>query len=344
METTDLGKWHKLSAYQEKVDGNSVRCHICPHNCIINEGKVGICKTRVNKEGTLYSIAYGNPCSVSIDPIEKKPLFHFFPGEKIFSLATAGCNFRCLNCQNWEISQSSPLELNHYDLMPEDVVKRAIAHSTNLIAFTYTEPTVFYEYVYDTAQIAHEEGLKTVFISNGFINQQPLIDLCPFLDAANIDLKCFDDDIYRKLDGGRLQPVLDTLKTLKEKKVWLEITNLLVPTYTDNNKMIEEMCKWLVDNGFSDTPLHFSRFFPNYKLMDLPPTPEKSLIQAKEIAEKAGIKYVYIGNIPSVHEENTYCPHCKRMILERISYTIIKNNIDNGKCEFCKTPIAGMWK
>jgi pyruvate formate lyase activating enzyme len=344
METTDLGKWHKLSAYQEKVDGNSVRCHICPHNCIINEGKVGICKTRVNKEGVLYSIAYGNPCSISIDPIEKKPLFHFLPGEKIFSLATAGCNFRCLNCQNWEISQSSPLELNHYDLMPEDVVKRAIAHGTNLIAFTYTEPTVFYEYVYDTAQIAHEEGLKTVFISNGFINQQPLIDLCPFLDAANIDLKCFDDDIYRKLDGGRLQPILDTLKTLKEKKVWLEITNLLVPTYTDNNKMIEEMCKWLVDNGFSDTPLHFSRFFPNYKLMDLPPTAEKSLIQAKEIAEKAGIKYVYIGNIPSVHEENTYCPQCKRMILERISYTIIKNNINEGKCEFCKTPIAGVWK
>jgi Pyruvate-formate lyase-activating enzyme len=344
METTDLGKWHKLSAYQEKVDENSVRCHICPHNCIIHEGKVGLCKTRVNKESTLYSIAYGNPCSVSIDPIEKKPLFHFLPGEKIFSLATAGCNFRCLNCQNWEISQSSPLDLNHYDLMPEDVVKRAIAQGTNLIAFTYTEPTVFYEYVYDTAQIAHEEGLKTVFISNGFINQQPLIDLCPFLDAANIDLKCFDDDIYRKLDGGRLQPVLDTLKTLKENKVWLEITNLLVPTFTDNNKMIEEMCKWLVDNGFSDTPLHFSRFFPNYKLIDLPPTPEKSLIQAKEIAEKAGIQFVYIGNIPSVHEENTYCPHCKRMILERISYTIIKNNIDEGKCEFCKTPIAGVWK
>ena len=190
MGTINLGKWHKLSAYQEKMEGNKVRCHICPHNCLVNEGGMGICKTRVNKRGVLYSLAYGNPCSIGIDPIEKKPLFHFLPGERIYSLATAGCNFRCLNCQNWQISQSSPNELDHYDLPPEEVVKSAIAHNTQLIAFTYTEPTVFYEYVYDTAQIAHEEGLRTVFISNGFINKQPLLDLCPYLDAANIDLKC----------------------------------------------------------------------------------------------------------------------------------------------------------
>lgn len=344
MGTINLGKWHKLSAYQEKMEGNKVRCHICPHNCLVNEGGVGICKTRVNKRGILYSLAYGNPCSIGIDPIEKKPLFHFLPGERIYSLATAGCNFRCLNCQNWQISQSSPNELDHYDLPPEEVVKSAIAHNTQLIAFTYTEPTVFYEYVYDTAQIAHEEGLRTVFISNGFINKQPLLDLCSYLDAANIDLKCFDDAIYRELDGGRLQPVLDTLKTMKEKGVWLEITNLLVPGYTDNPKMIEAMCNWLIGNGFSDTPLHFSRFFPAYKLANMPPTQESILIEAKNIAEKAGIKYVYVGNIPSLHDENTYCSHCKRMIIERNGFTVERNHVQEGKCEFCKEPIAGVWE
>ncbi|WP_321439027.1 AmmeMemoRadiSam system radical SAM enzyme [uncultured Bacteroides sp.] len=344
MGTINLGKWHKLSAYQEKMEGNKVRCHICPHNCLVNEGGIGICKTRVNKRGVLYSLAYGNPCSIGIDPIEKKPLFHFLPGERIYSLATAGCNFRCLNCQNWQISQSSPNELDHYDLPPEEVVKSAIAHNTQLIAFTYTEPTVFYEYVYDTAQIAHEEGLRTVFISNGFINKQPLLDLCPYLDAANIDLKCFDDAIYRELDGGRLQPVLDTLKTMKEKGVWLEITNLLVPGYTDNPKMIEAMCNWLIENGFSDTPLHFSRFFPAYKLANMPPTQESILIEAKNIAEKAGIKYVYVGNIPSLHDENTYCSHCKRMIIERNGFNVERNHIQEGKCEFCKEPIAGVWE
>ena len=340
----NLGKWHKLSLYQEKAKGNNVRCHICPHNCLIHEGEMGICKTRVNIEGDLYSIAYGNPCSISIDPIEKKPLFHFLPGERVYSLATAGCNFRCLNCQNWQISQASPRELDHYDLMPGEIVEQAIAHHTKLIAFTYTEPTVFYEYMYDTAKTAHEKGLRTVFISNGYINQQPLLNLCPYLDAANIDLKCFDDAIYRKLDGGCLQPVLNTLKTLKEKGVWLEITNLLVPTYTDNTDMIEKMCHWLVENGFSDTPLHFSRFFPNYKLTNLPPTPESLLVQAKEIAEKAGIKFVYVGNIPSLNDENTFCPHCGRTVIMRNCFTVTKNYIYEGKCNFCSESIAGVWE
>jgi len=340
----NLGKWHKRSLYQEKAEENSACCHICPHNCLIHEGGMGICKTRVNKGGVLYSISYGNPCSISIDPIEKKPLFHFFPGERIYSLATAGCNFRCLNCQNWQISQTSPQELEHYDLMPEEVVEQAIVHNTKLIAFTYTEPTVFYEYMYDTAKIAHEKGLKTVFISNGYINQQPLIDLCPYIDAANIDLKCFDDAIYRKLDGGRLQPVLDTLKTLKEKNVWLEITNLLVPTYTDNTEMIEKMCHWLVENGFTETPLHFSRFFPDYKLTNLPPTSESLLIQAKSIAIKAGLKFVYIGNIPSINGEDTHCPACKQTIIERNYFTVTRNSINKGKCNFCGEPIAGIWE
>lgn len=344
MKQIDLGKWSRPARYHEKLPDYVVRCHVCPHNCIIHEGRSGICFTRVNSQGDLYTIAYGNPCSLAVDPIEKKPLFHFFPGAKIYSLATAGCNFRCLNCQNWQISQSSPEELDHYDLMPEEVVEQAIHHDTRMIAFTYTEPTVFYEYMYDTAKVAHEKGLKTVIVSNGYINEQPLLDLCPYLDAANIDLKCFDDKIYQKLDGGRLQPVLDTLKTLKEKGVWLEITNLLVPTYTDNPEMIQAMCDWLVANNFADTPLHFSRFFPTYKLEHLPPTSESILLQAKEIALKAGVKYIYIGNIPSLNGENTQCPNCKRMVVERIGYSVTNNFIHGGKCVFCGESIAGEWE
>jgi pyruvate formate lyase activating enzyme len=343
METIGLGKWSRLARYQEKLPNDVACCHVCPHNCIIQEGKPGICHARVNYHGELYSIAYGNPCSVGVDPIEKKPLFHFFPGMKIYSLATAGCNFRCLNCQNWQVSQSSPQSPDRYDLMPEDVVEHALNHNTTGIAFTYTEPTVFYEYVFDTAKIARANGLKTVLVSNGFINEKPLTDLCPNLDAVNIDLKCFDDAVYRRLDGGRLQPVLHTLKTLKDNGVWLEITNLLVPTYTDSPGMIRSMCDWLAGNGFADTPIHFSRFFPTYKLAQLPPTTEAILIQAKEIAEESGLKFVYVGNIPGLHKENTCCPACKQMLVERNGYIVKRNLIRNGLCSFCGEPIAGVW-
>ena len=343
METMDLGKWSCVAHYQEKLPDRVVRCHICPHNCLISEGKTGICQTRINFQGELYSLAYGNPCSIIVDPIEKKPLFHFFPGTKIYSLATAGCNFRCLNCQNWQISQLSPLSMDHYDLMPEELVQLALGHGTNSIAFTYTEPTVFYEYMLDTAKIAHGKGLKTILISNGFINEKPLLELCPYLDAANIDLKCFDDAVYRRLTGGRLLPVLNTLKTLKEKGVWLEITNLLVPTWSDGMEMIRTMCDWLVENGFADTPLHFSRFFPTYRLPQLPPTAEAALMLAKEIAENSGINYVYIGNISGLHGENTHCPACKKMLIERMGFVVKKNFINNGLCTFCGEPIAGVW-
>jgi pyruvate formate lyase activating enzyme len=344
MKTIDSEKWSQLALYQESLTDHIVRCHLCPHNCLIHQGHSGICKTRINKEGQLYSIAYGNPCSVSIDPIEKKPLFHFFPGARIYSLATAGCNFRCLNCQNWDISQSSPHELLHSDLLPDELVQQAKDYNCCLIAFTYTEPTVFYEYLFDTAKIAHKNGLKTVLISNGYINPKPLLNLCEHLDAANIDLKCFDEAIYLKLTGGRLQPVLDTLKTLREKGVWLEITNLIVPDYSDNLKMIQAMCDWLVANGFADTPFHFSRFFPTYKLTHLTPTDSSILLRAKEIAEASGLNYVYIGNQSNLFGENTHCPKCKHLLVERIGYKVSRNLIFNGKCTFCGEPIAGIWE
>lgn len=337
-------KFTRIALFGEKLSGNIIRCNLCPHNCVTHEGNTSICKVRINQQGELFTTTYGNPCSLSIDPMEKKPLFHFLPGTAILSLATAGCNFRCLNCQNSSISQTSPNEIQHYDLSPEDVVEQALIHNTKSIAFTYTEPTVFYEYMLDTAKIAHQKGIKTVIVSNGYINKAPLLELIQYIDAANIDLKCFDDHIYRQLTRGSLKPVLETLITLKESKVWLEITNLLIPGYSDSKEEIKELCNWLVENGFSETPLHFSRFFPAYKLNNLSPTTESTLMLAKEIAEHAGLKYVYIGNIPALHGENTYCPHCKELLIERKAYVVSKNHIVNGKCKYCGETINGIWR
>ncbi|MFT3753816.1 MAG: AmmeMemoRadiSam system radical SAM enzyme [Paludibacter sp.] len=344
MKTADTQKWTRPAMYQESMPDKLVRCHICPHNCLIHEDKTGLCHTRINYDGKLYTTAYGNPCSVSIDPIEKKPLFHFFPASKTYSLATAGCNFRCLNCQNWQISQVSPQEIEHADLMPDEVVQQALRYGSDMIAFTYTEPTVFYEYVLDTAKAARSKGIKTVYISNGFINPEPLQELIPYLSAANIDLKCFSDEVYSHLTGGRFQPVLDTLKLLKKNGVWLEITNLIIPGYSDTPEMIQAMCDWLVDNGFASTPLHFSRFFPTYKLQNTQPTDKNILILAKEIALNCGMEYVYIGNLPGLHEENTYCPSCKQLLVERTGYALSENNIVKGKCRFCDESIDGVWK
>ncbi|MDD4064782.1 MAG: AmmeMemoRadiSam system radical SAM enzyme [Bacteroidales bacterium] len=288
---------HRIPEILWSHEGSKVTCLLCPHYCVIPEGKTGKCRTRINKEGVLYSLAYGNPCSVAIDPIEKKPLYHFLPGSQVLSIATAGCNFRCLNCQNWTISQASPENIDHYDLSPGQIINMALRHKTPSIAFTYTEPTVFYEYMFDIAVKAHEKGLKTIMVSNGYINSGPLEALCPYIDAANIDLKCFDDKMYRRLTGGKLQPVLDTLLTLQKAGVWTEITHLVIPGMTDNPVWFESMCRWLVDNGFASAPLHISRFFPAYKLAHLPPTPVEKVMKEKEIAEKCGLKFVYPGNI-----------------------------------------------
>jgi pyruvate formate lyase activating enzyme len=343
---------HKAS-YREKLAYDSVRCILCPHCCILQDGKTGICRTRENLGGELYSLSYENPCSISVDPIEKKPLFHFFPGTEIYSIATSGCNFRCLNCQNWSISQEFSVGQQRNNISPEDVVKEALLNNTKSIAFTYSEPTVFYEYAFEIAKIAREKGIKTVLISNGYINEKPLLNICKWISAANIDLKCFDDSIYRKLTGGRLQPVLNTLNTLRENGVWLEITNLVIPGWSDNPEMIKAMCEWLSNNGFRDTPLHFSRFFPTYKLTELHPTPESSLLKAREIAEKAGIKYVYIGNIIDLHGENTSCPACGHRLIWREGYLVKQNDIKNvkeeknpfrkGSCRYCGEVISGVW-
>jgi pyruvate formate lyase activating enzyme len=280
---------------------------------------------------------------VHIDPIEKKPLFHFLPGTRAFSIAVAGCNLRCLNCQNWQISQVSPKETENADLMPPAVVEECVRTQCESIAYTYSEPVTFYEYAFDTAKIAREKRIKNVWKSSGYINEKPLRMLSKVLDAANIDLKSFEDSIYTRLSSVRLEPILTTLKVLKEEGVWLEITNLVIPSWTDNLEMIRKMCDWLCSNGFSDCPLHFSRFIPLYKLTQLPTTPVSTLEQAREIALKAGMKYVYIGNVPGHEAENTYCHRCGKIIIERRGFSILSNDIVNKKCKFCGEKIPGVW-
>ena len=337
-----LGKFSKESPYYI-VTPKGIKCQICPNNCILKEGIDSICRNHVVDGDKLYTIAYGNPCSMHIDPIEKKPLFHYLPASESFSIATAGCTLACLNCQNWEISQQSPRNTRNMDLMPAHAVEEAAKSGCKSIAYTYSEPIAFYEYTFDTARLARARGIKNLLISNGYVNEKPLRDLSKYLDAANINLKSFSEEIYARLNGGSLQPILNTLKILKEEGVWLEITNLIVPSWTDNLDMIREMCDWLYKNGFAENPLHFSRFFPLYKLTSLPYTPEATLNKARDIAIKAGIKYVYIGNVPGTKAENTFCPSCKKTVIERKGFSILANHLNNGKCKFCSAKIAGVW-
>lgn len=338
-----LWKWSKEALYYKKID-STVQCQLCPFECTLEKDDRGICRTRVNKNGKLYSLAYGNPCSAHVDPIEKKPLFHFLPETQIFSIATAGCNLRCLNCQNWQISQFQPEETNNIDLMPEKVIAATKQNNCQSIAYTYSEPIIFYEYMYDTSKLAKKQGLKNVMVTAGYINEKPFRDLCKVIDAANIDLKGFKESIYTKLNGAELKPILNTLKIAKEEKIWFEITNLIVPNWTDNLEMIREMSQWLYKNKLHNYPLHFSRFSPMYKLTHLPPTPVSTLKQARKIAMDEGIKFVYIGNVPGTDAENTYCPKCKKTVIGRKGYTITENNLNNGTCKFCGEKIAGVWK
>jgi|WetSurSiteA1Bulk_404760.scaffolds.fasta_scaffold01507_6 pyruvate formate lyase activating enzyme len=338
----DLWKWSKESIYYEETP-RGIRCLVCPNECTLKSGETSTCRNRINHGGKLYTIAYGNPCAMHVDPIEKKPFFHFMPGSRAFSIATAGCNFACLNCQNWSISQVSPKETENYDLMPAEVIKETLADKCQSVAYTYSEPITFYEYVFDTSVIARRNHIKNVLVSNGYINEKPLRNLCKVLDAATIDLKSFDESTYARLNAGKLQPVLNTLKIFKQEGVWLEISNLVIPSWSDNADMIKRLCDWLFQNGFADTPLHFLRFQPLYKLNQLPPTPIPVLENARKTALDRGIKYVYIGNIPGTAAVSTLCAHCKKVIIERNGYTISRNLIRDGSCSFCGERIPGRW-
>lgn len=335
-------KW-SVEAYHYESIGEKVQCHVCPNRCVLSPGDRSICRSRVNINGKLYSLAYGNPCSVNVDPIEKKPLSHFYPGTPVFSIAAAGCNFRCLNCQNWEISQKRPEDVRHGELFPSDVVEEAKRQDIPSIAYTYSEATTYYEYMYDTSKSARAQGLKNVLVSNGYINEDPLIELCEYLDGANINIKAFDNEIYQVLNGGSLQPVLDTFKTLHDEGVWFEMTNLVVPTYVDDPDMVKRMCGWILRELGPDYPLHFLRFFPRYKLNRLPPTPVSTLDKFRNLAMKEGIHYVYIGNVPGHRGYNTYCHNCGKLLIERKGYIVGDFNIEGNRCRFCNTLIPGRW-
>jgi pyruvate formate lyase activating enzyme len=334
--------YKKVAMYQEET-ARGIMCRICPNECVLKEGELSKCNNRKVHNSTLYTLAFGNPCSVNVDPVEKKPLYHFLPGSRAYSIATAGCNLVCLNCQNWTISQTSPDKTRNFDLTPEQIIQDCVENRCSSIAYTYSEPTTFYEYVFETATLAKRAGIKNIVKSNGYINAEPLKKLCSVIDGANIDLKAFSESTYLKLTGGKLQPVLDTLKLYKDMGVWLEITNLVVPTWTDNMDDIRKMCRWLSDNGFKNTPLHFSRFYPIYKLEQLPPTPVEILGSASKIASEEGLKYVYTGNVPGNEISDTKCPSCNSVIIVRLGYRIVSNIISGGKCSKCGQKIEGVW-
>lgn len=333
---------HEALFYQ-KLDNKKVKCQLCPRYCVIPPGKKGYCRVRENQDGKLISLSYAKPVAIHLDPIEKKPLFHFLPSQIAFSVATAGCNLNCKFCQNWEISQGSPEKLSYTSLTPQELVDKAKASNSPVVAYTYTEPTVFYEYMLETAQLARGQGIKNVMHSNGYINEEPLRQLAKYIDAANIDLKGFKEEYYAKICEGSLEPVLKSLKVLKEEGVHLEITNLVLSGFNDDPETITKMCNWIKDNLGAATPLHFSRFFPMYKLLGLNPTPVEALENARKIALGCGLKYVYIGNVPGHSDENTFCPKCGKIVIKRSGYIVQEINLLDGKCKFCREKIEGVW-
>ncbi len=334
----------KEAMYYEQLGNEIVRCKLCPNGCVISNDNRGVCGVRINKGGGLYTLAYENPCAAHNDPIEKKPLFHFLPGSYAFSIAIAGCPMRCRFCQNWQISQSLPDETKNIEMSCKDVVDIAKRYNARSVAYTYTEPTSFYEYMYDTAKIAKRNGIKNVIVTCGYINEEPLRELCRYLDGGNVNLKMFSDEVIGKLSNGRMEPILNTILTLNEEKVWFEITYLIIPGWSDDVEQIKNLVKWMEDNLGLNVPLHFLRFMPAYKMKNTPPTPLKTMERAYEIAKSNGLNYVYLGNVARTGRENTYCPNCGKLIIERSGFFVTKNYINNNRCPFCGMRIEGYWK
>ena len=323
--------------------GSSVQCSLCPHTCVIGEGARGICGVRENRDGVLYSTVYGHPCTVAADPIEKKPLFHFLPGTVSLSTATAGCNFRCLFCQNYSISQAGRDTVRRDTVYtPKDMVSAASEKNIPSISYTYTEPTVFFEYAYDIGIIAREQGIRNVFVSNGFISHEPREACLDFLDAVNCDLKSFSDETYRDVIGGKLQPVLDSIRFFHENGVWIEVTTLVVPGMNDSDEELEQIAEFIVsvDPGI---PWHVSRFYPVYKMQDRPPTPEERVEHAVEIGKKAGITHVYAGNMHGAGHEDTICPSCGELLITRTGFSADIRNFSGGVCDSCGEAVEGVW-
>ena len=333
----------KPAMWQKQLAGGGVQCRLCPFKCVLSEGDRGICGVRAVVRDTLRAMTYARPAAVNLDPIEKKPLYHFTPRSKALSIATVGCNLSCSFCQNWSLSQTLPEKGKHSYLPPAEVVALADKHGASSIAYTYSEPTIFYEYMLETAKLAREAGIENLWITCGFIEPDPLRELCKYMDAANVDLKGWSEDFYSEYTGAMRDPVLRTLRILHEEGVWIEVTNLLIPGANDDPEEIRSLCRWIADSLGTATPLHFSRFHPNYKLTDRPATPVKTLETAREIALAEGLKYVYIGNVRGNDYEDTFCPSCGRKIIDRTGYLIEDYRIWGGKCTFCGAPVDGVF-
>jgi pyruvate formate lyase activating enzyme len=328
----------------------AVRCNLCAHRCLIREGRKGICLVRENVNGELFTLVYGRVISANVDPVEKKPLFHFYPGSGAFSIATVGCNYRCRWCQNWQISQAvrdEHLILGSQQATPQELVAMARRSGCRSIAYTYTEPTIFFEYACDTAKLAHGTGIANIFVTNGYMTAEALEIIHPYLDAANVDLKAFRDETYRKLIGARLQPVLDSLVRMKERGVWVEVTTLVITDLNDSDEELSQIAAFIHDELGPDTPWHVSRYHPTYKY-DAPPTPIERLAHAWQIGREAGLRYVFVGNVPGrmlprgVEGESTYCHNCNARLIARWGYSIHQNRVHDGTCPECGTPVAGV--
>ncbi|MFZ5802053.1 MAG: AmmeMemoRadiSam system radical SAM enzyme [Candidatus Omnitrophota bacterium] len=329
--------------YGEPRAGGLVECTLCPNRCVLDDGQYGRCRARKNIGGKLFSMVYGKIAAEHVDPIEKKPFFHVLPGTRAYSIATPGCNMRCLFCQNWEISQSFPDTVATEEISPEEAVERAARSGASSIAFTYSEPVIAYEYVLETARLAKARGLKTLMVSSGYIEAEPLRALLPFIDAYKVDLKAFRQEFYDRLTGGSLAPVLETLKTIRQSGTWLEIVTLLIPGQNDSEEEIRELARWIFENLGPDVPLHFSRFHPQFRLKNLPPTPVETVKRAREIALAEGLHYVYVGNISFPDGETTFCPGSKEKAIERLSYFVTANHLKEGQCPDGEK-IPGLWK
>ena len=333
----------KEALFWKKLRDQNVACQLCPKFCVIKNSERGNCGTRTNINGTLYSVVYGKPCSIAIDPIEKKPFYHFLPSSKSLSIGTVGCNLHCQHCQNWQISQARFEDVPHLEVLPESIIQQAKANNVKSISFTYTEPTVFYEYMLDIAKLAKKEKIKCTLVSNGYINPAPLKKLIPYIKTANIDLKG-TTLFYEKVCDGKIQHVLETLKLLKQKKVWLEITNLIIPGYNDTSEEIKETVSWIKENLGTETPLHFSAFYPCYKLTNVPATQPEFLFKARAIAKQQGLKFIYTGNIKDEEGSTTFCPKCNYPIIKRRNFNVVENKLKRGKCPNCKEKLPGIWQ
>ena len=329
--------------HYEKLPKDLVRCGLCPWRCVVRPGARGRCGVRENRNGRYYTLVYGKPVALNNDPIEKKPFFHVYPASKSLSIATVGCNMHCKFCQNWDISQTLPEKVHPPFRPPDEIVKLAQRYGSKTIAYTYSEPTIFFEYMMDCAAVAKEAGIGNVMVSNGFISKRPLAELCEVMTAVKVDFKAFSQQFYADVCEGLMEPVKSTLKRLAESGVWFEIVVLIIPTLNDGKDEIKRMAAWIAAELGPDVPLHFTRFHPSYKMKNLPPTPPRTLAMARATAMAEGCRFVYTGNMPGGKGESTYCPSCGERVIDRYGFTIMKNRLKKGACPKCKTPIPGVW-